>query len=260
MNKPEEGRFNLSLSEGEASTVMAALRRYLLYWEQHIAEDHGQAHSGAQLEAVRHDVGRLLYRLEDGRAPFGTRVQHSPEAVLPDRPASESIGEAVGTPVGADSTAVDWQRLNLDGAFALAAEADDGRDNPGVLGLARDGDASFVLVAVPGNREWAVTHLFFASGEERRHMSLTSMVSTLEPEVTAVGCAYEHSDRGPRYHYAVIRRPSADANVRARLDDGAWKTTTRGRDGWFVTISTGQGPDSALHLEELVQGSWHRLH
>ncbi|GAA4286598.1 hypothetical protein [Georgenia daeguensis] len=169
------------------------------------------------------------------------------------------VDDASGAPGEADRTAIDWRRLDLDGAFALAAEADDGRDDvPGVLAQARDGEASFVLVAVPASREWAVTHLFFASGGKRRHMNLTSLVSTLDREVTEVGCAYEHSDRGPRYHYAVIRR-SAVAEIRCRVDDGAWRSVTRGVEGWFVTISTAQDPDSALQLEELVQGTWHPL-
>jgi hypothetical protein len=83
MNEPGEGRLDFSLSEGEVSTVMAALRRYLRYWEQHVAEDHGRAHSQEQLETVRQDVGRLLYRLEGARAPAGARVQYSPEAGPP---------------------------------------------------------------------------------------------------------------------------------------------------------------------------------
>ncbi|WP_447924574.1 hypothetical protein [Georgenia muralis] len=260
MNSPGEGRFDFSLSDGEASTVMAALRRYLSYWEQHVAEDHGRAHSQEQLEAVRQDVGRLLYRLEGARAPAGARVQYSPEALLPNGTATtEPVDQALGVPGEADRTAIDWQGVDLDGAFALAAEADAGRGALGVLAQAWDGDASLVLVVVPSSPEWAVTHLFFAGRAERRHMSLTYMVSTLEPEVTEVGCAYEHFDRGPQYHYAVIRRRSADAKIRCRLEDGAWKTVTRGQDGWFVAISTAQRPDSAMHLEELVQGNWHPL-
>jgi hypothetical protein len=65
---------------------------------------------------------------------------------------------------------------------------------------------------------------------------------------------------GPRYHYAVIRRRSVNARIRCRLGPGAWKSVTRGQDGWFVTISRGQSPDSAIQLEELIQGNWHPLH
>src|SRR4051794_10662698 len=127
MKRPGEGRFDFSLSAGEASTVMAALRRYLSYWEQHVAEDHGRTHSQEQLEAVRQDVGRLLYRLEGVRAPAGARVQYSPEALLPNGAAtSEPIDDAPSAPGEAVCTTTDWHGLDLDGAFALAAEADAG--------------------------------------------------------------------------------------------------------------------------------------
>lgn len=136
-DEPGEERFEFSLSAGEASTVMAALRRYLRYWEQHVAEDAGRAHSQEQLEAVLQDVGRLLYRLEGARTPAGARVEYSPEAALPNgATASEPVEEAPGAPEGADHGAIDWQGLDLDGAFAM-----------------------------------------------------TSMVSTLEPEDTEIGCA-----------------------------------------------------------------------
>ncbi|MHB1289869.1 hypothetical protein [Georgenia sp.] len=260
MNNPGDGQFEFSLNEGEASTVMAALRRYLTYWEQHVAEDHRRAHSQEHLEEVRQDVGQLLFRLEHALAPPGARVQYSPEAVPPNgATTSTTVNDLVSLPDDADRTANAWEGLDLEGAFTVAARADDGHSAPDVLAQARDGDACLVLVAVPSSPEWAVTHLFLAGRAGRSHMSLTYMVSTLERERTDVGYASERDDQGTRYHYAVIRRRSAEVSIRCRVDDGPWKPVSKGQDGWFLVICASHRADSAIHLEELVQGSWHPL-
>lgn len=93
------GGIALSLNDDEAGTLMASLRRYLLHWERHVAEDEGRTHSLDQLETVRRDVGRLLYRLETARAPAGSRVQYSPDAIPPESPGSDaaSVDEPNGS-------------------------------------------------------------------------------------------------------------------------------------------------------------------
>lgn len=81
----------IQLSSDEVGTLMAALRRYLSYWEQHLAEDPESMHRLQAVERIRYDVGRMLWRLETLLIPTsGSRVQYSSQAVDPD-------GAIVGT-------------------------------------------------------------------------------------------------------------------------------------------------------------------
>jgi hypothetical protein len=72
---------NLELTDQEASLLRASLRRYVRYWSDHARDSSG--HSAADVERIRVEAGRLIWRLEELTTPPGMKLMHSDEAVEP---------------------------------------------------------------------------------------------------------------------------------------------------------------------------------
>jgi hypothetical protein len=73
------------LTTGDLMTVRAGLSSYLREFARHRAEDGGATHPEEEWAAMKRDVGQLLWRLEEATAPPGAHIEHSDEAVPPDR-------------------------------------------------------------------------------------------------------------------------------------------------------------------------------
>lgn len=72
------------LTTDDLMTLMAGLVAYLRDFSRHRAEDGGATHSEEEWEAMKRDVGRLLWRLEEAAAPPGAKIEHREEAVPPE--------------------------------------------------------------------------------------------------------------------------------------------------------------------------------
>jgi hypothetical protein len=72
------------LTTGELMTLRGGLTAYLREFERHRAEDDGATHPEEEWEALKREVGQLLWRLEEVSLPPGSDIGHSDEAVRPD--------------------------------------------------------------------------------------------------------------------------------------------------------------------------------
>lgn len=72
------------LTTGELMTLRAGLSAYLREFARHRAEDDGASHPEVEWEALKRQVGQLLWRLEEASLPPGSDIDHSDEAVRPD--------------------------------------------------------------------------------------------------------------------------------------------------------------------------------
>ena len=74
--------FSLQVSLPEAMTLRAALRTYIEDFRAHAAADAELTHPPEEVELVRVDAGRLIWRLEE-LTSGGSRIVHSEHAVPP---------------------------------------------------------------------------------------------------------------------------------------------------------------------------------
>jgi hypothetical protein len=74
------------LTAGDLMTLRAGLTSYLREFARHRAEDGGATHPEDEWEAMKRDVGQLLWRLEEASALPGSQIEHSDQAVPPERP------------------------------------------------------------------------------------------------------------------------------------------------------------------------------
>ena len=65
-------------------TLRAGLSAYLREFARHRAEDDRGTHPEEEWEAMKREVGQLLWRLEEASLPPGSDIEHSEEAVRPD--------------------------------------------------------------------------------------------------------------------------------------------------------------------------------
>ena len=72
------------LSASDLMTLRAGLTAYLREFARHRAEDGGATHPEEEWEAMKREVGQLLWRLEEATLPPGAEIEHSEEAVRPD--------------------------------------------------------------------------------------------------------------------------------------------------------------------------------
>lgn len=72
------------LTTGELMTLRAGLTAYLREFARHRAEDDGASHPEDEWDAMKREVGQLLWRLEEAPLPPGADIDHSEEAVRPD--------------------------------------------------------------------------------------------------------------------------------------------------------------------------------
>ena len=75
----------VQLTTGELMTLRAGLTSYLREFARPRAEDDGASHPEAEWQAMQREVGQLLWRLEEASLPPGSDIEHSDEAVRPDR-------------------------------------------------------------------------------------------------------------------------------------------------------------------------------
>ena len=72
------------LTTRELLTLRAGLTAYLREFARHRAEDGGATHPEEEWEAMKREVGQLLWRLEEAAVPPDSDIEHSDEAVRPD--------------------------------------------------------------------------------------------------------------------------------------------------------------------------------
>lgn len=65
-------------------TLRVGLTSYLREFASHRAEDGGATHPEEEWQALKREVGQLLWKLEEAGAPPGASIVHSEEAVRPD--------------------------------------------------------------------------------------------------------------------------------------------------------------------------------
>lgn len=65
-------------------TLRVGLTAYLREFARYRAEDGGATHPEEAWQALKREVGHLLWKLEEAEAPPGARIMHSEEAVRPD--------------------------------------------------------------------------------------------------------------------------------------------------------------------------------
>lgn len=65
--------------------LRAGLTAYLREFAAHSTADRGQSHPSAEGEAVKRQFGELIWRLETAGVPAGAHLEHSAEAVRPER-------------------------------------------------------------------------------------------------------------------------------------------------------------------------------
>lgn len=80
----DEGEYDLRVSRLDVMTLRAGLRAYLREFAAHRTEDGGASHPEAESQALKKQVGQLLWRLEETTPPAGASIEHSEEAVPPD--------------------------------------------------------------------------------------------------------------------------------------------------------------------------------
>lgn len=73
------------LTTADLMTLQAGLTAYLREFARHRAEDGGATHPEEEWQALKREVGQLLWRLEEAGVPRGWQIEHSDEAVPPDR-------------------------------------------------------------------------------------------------------------------------------------------------------------------------------
>lgn len=71
------------LTTEDLMTLRAGLSAYLREFARHRAEDDGATHPEDEWEAMKREVGQLLWRLEEASLPPGSDITHSAEAVPP---------------------------------------------------------------------------------------------------------------------------------------------------------------------------------
>lgn len=62
------------LATGELMTLRAGLAAYLREFARHRAEDDGASHPEEEWEAMKREVGELLWRLEEASVPPGSDI------------------------------------------------------------------------------------------------------------------------------------------------------------------------------------------
>jgi hypothetical protein len=72
------------LTTSDLMTLRAGLTAYLREFARHRAEDGGATHPEEEWEAMKREVGQLLWRLEEAALPPGSDIEHSDEAVRPE--------------------------------------------------------------------------------------------------------------------------------------------------------------------------------
>ena len=72
------------LTSEDLMTLRGGLTSYLREFARHRAEDGGATHPEEEWQALKREVGQLLWKLEEAGAPPGERIVHSEEAVRPD--------------------------------------------------------------------------------------------------------------------------------------------------------------------------------
>jgi len=72
------------LTTSDLMTLRAGLTAYLREFARHRAGDGGATHPQEEWEAMKREVGQLLWRLEEAALPPGSDIEHSDEAVRPD--------------------------------------------------------------------------------------------------------------------------------------------------------------------------------
>lgn len=73
------------LSGRDLMLLRAGLTAYLREFAAHSTADRGQSHPSAEGEAVKRQFGELIWRLETAGVPAGAHLEHSAEAVRPER-------------------------------------------------------------------------------------------------------------------------------------------------------------------------------
>lgn len=79
-----EDQHLVPLTTGELMTLRAGLTAYLREFARHRADDVSATHPEEDWEAMKREVGQLLWRLEEASLPPGSDIEHSDEAVRPD--------------------------------------------------------------------------------------------------------------------------------------------------------------------------------
>lgn len=74
----------LSLSTDDIMTLRVGLTAYLRAFAEHREEDGGATHPEEEWQALKREVGQLLWRLEEATAPPGAHIIHSDEVVRPE--------------------------------------------------------------------------------------------------------------------------------------------------------------------------------
>jgi hypothetical protein len=80
-----EESVGIEVSRREALELCAGLRAYIRSFEQHAEQDHSGAHSDMDLARLRLHFGQLIWRLEEAALSHQQVVEHSDDAVSPDR-------------------------------------------------------------------------------------------------------------------------------------------------------------------------------
>lgn len=75
---------DVRLSTGDVLTVLGGLSSYLREFSAHRARDDGATHPEEEWQALRKQVGQLIWRLEEATKPAGASIEHSDDAVAPD--------------------------------------------------------------------------------------------------------------------------------------------------------------------------------
>lgn len=65
-------------------TLRVGLTSYLREFARHRAEDGGGTHPEEEWQALKREVGQLLWKLEEAGAQPGASIVHSEEAVRPE--------------------------------------------------------------------------------------------------------------------------------------------------------------------------------
>ncbi len=79
-----DDQYQLSLSGDDIMTLCVGLTAYLREFDRHRAEDGGATHPEAEWQALKKEVGQLLWRLEEAMTPPGSDWIPSADAVRPD--------------------------------------------------------------------------------------------------------------------------------------------------------------------------------
>lgn len=72
------------LTTRDLMRLRGGLTAYLREFDRHRAEDGGATHPEEEWQALKQEVGQLLWRLEEVGKPPGASIGHSQDAVRPD--------------------------------------------------------------------------------------------------------------------------------------------------------------------------------